>query len=77
MKAFIEAALRRELDGYIRRGRVDRAQQVVDQLVLLGCDVSDTLSRLASAVPPEEGSPSAKKPAKKAAVRKVSKRGDN
>lgn len=76
MKTFIEAALRRELDGYIRRGRVDRARQVVDQLVLLGCDVSDTLSRLASTVPPEEGLP-AKKPVKKAAARKVSKRGDN
>ncbi len=76
MKELLEAALRRELDGYIRRGRVDRARQVVDQLVLLGCDVSDTLSRLASTVPLEEGLPS-KKPAKKAAVRKVSKRGDN
>jgi hypothetical protein len=64
MKHLIEAALRRELDGYVRRGRVDRAQQVVDQLVLLGCDVSEVLSRLASTVPSEEGLP-AKKPVKK------------
>lgn len=72
MKELIEAALRRELDGYVRRGRVDRARQVVDQLVLLGCDVSEVLSRLASTVPPEEGLPS-KKPVKKAAVRKAKK----
>lgn len=76
MKEIIEAALRRELDGYVRRGRVDRAKQVVDQLVLLGCDVSEVLSRLASAVPPEEGLPK-KKPVKKAAVRKAPKRGNN
>lgn len=77
MKELLEAALRRELDGYVRRGRVDRAQQVVDQLVLLGCDVSEVLSRLASTVPPEEGSTTKKKPVKKAAVRKVEKRGDH
>jgi pentatricopeptide repeat protein len=71
MKELIEAALRRELDGYVRRGRVDRARQVVDQLVLLGCDVSEVLSRLSSTVPAEEGFTS--KPAKKAAVRKVKK----
>jgi pentatricopeptide repeat protein len=71
MKELIEAALRRELDGYVRRGRVDRARQVVDQLVLLGCDVSEVLSRLSSTVPAEEGF--TPKPAKKAAVRKVKK----
>ena len=76
MQEIIVAALRRELDGYLNRGRLDRARQVVDQMALLGCDVSEVLSRLASTVPPEEGLPS-KKPAKKAAVRKVSKRGDN
>jgi len=75
MKELLEAALRRELDGYIRRGRVDRARQVVDQLVLLGGDVSEVLSRLASTVPPEEALP-VKKPVKKAAVRKVA-RGNN
>jgi pentatricopeptide repeat protein len=63
MKDFLEAALRRELDGYIRRGRVDRARQVVDQLVLLGCDVSEYLHSLASSVSPEEDSPRPKKPA--------------
>lgn len=73
MKDLIVAALRRELDGYINRGRLDRAQQVVDQMVLLGCDVSEVLSRLASTVPAEEASTPAKKPAKKAAVRKVKK----
>lgn len=76
MKEIIEAALRRELDAYVRRGRVDRAQQVVDQLVLLGCDVSEVLSRVSSTVPSEEGLPK-KKPVKKAAVRKVEKRGDH
>ena len=75
MKEIIEAALRRELDGYVRRGRVDRARQVVDQLVLLGCDVSEVLSLVSSTVPPEEGLPK-KKPVKKAAVRKVA-RGNN
>lgn len=76
MKELLEAALRRELDGYVRRGRVDRAQQVVDQLVLLGCDVSEVLSRVSSTVPPEEGLPTKKKTVKKAAVRKVA-RGNN
>lgn len=76
MKEIIEAALRRELDGYVRRGRVDRARQVVDQLVLLGCDVSEVLSLVSSTVPPEEGLPK-KKPVKKAAIRKAPKRGDN
>ena len=72
MQDLIVAALRRELDGYINRGRLDRAQQVVDQMVLLGCDVSEVLSRLASTVPAEEAS-TPKKPAKKAAIRKVKK----
>lgn len=73
MQDLLVAALRRELDGYINRGRLDRAQQVVDQMVLLGCDVSEVLSRLASTVPAEEASTPTKKPAKKAAVRKVKK----
>lgn len=76
MNDLLVAALRRELDGYLQRGRLDRAQQVVDQMVLLGCDVSDYLSRFSSTVPPEEGLPS-KKPVKKAAVRKAPKRGNN
>jgi len=76
MQEIIVAALRRELDGYLNRGRLDRARQVVDQMALLGCDVSEVLSRLASTVPPEEGLPS-KKPVKKAAVRKAPKRGNN
>ena len=73
MQEILVAALRRELDGYITRGRLDRAKQVVDQMALLGCDVSEVLSRLASTVPPEEASIPAKKPAKKAAARKVKK----
>ena len=77
MNDLLVAALRRELDGYLQRGRLDRAQQVVDQMVLLGCDVSEVLSRVSSTVPPEEGLPTKKKPVKKAAVRKVEKRGDH
>lgn len=71
MKDAIIAALRRELDGYVRRGRIDRARLVVDQLVLLGCDVSEFLSDL-STVPPEEAAP-APKAAKKPATRKAKK----
>jgi hypothetical protein len=69
MQEIIVAALRRELDGYLNRGRLD-------QMALLGCDVSEVLSRLASTVPPEEASTPKKKPVKKAAVRKVA-RGNN
>lgn len=75
MQEILVAALRRELDGYLTRGRLDRARQVVDQMALLGCDVSEVLSRLASTVPPEEAS--TLKPAKKAAARKAPKRGNN
>jgi pentatricopeptide repeat protein len=74
MKELIVAALRRELDGYIRRGRLDRARQVVDQMVLLGSDVSEYLSALdSSTVPPEETANPEAKPAKKAAARKARK----
>jgi len=74
MKDLLVAALRRELDGYIRRGRLDRARQVVDQMVLLGSDVSEYLSALdSSTVPPEEAANPAAKPAKKAAARKARK----
>jgi len=76
MQDLLVAALRRELDGYLNRGRLDRAQQVVDQMVLLGCDVSEVLSRLASTVPAGEASTPKKKPAKKAGVRKAT-RGNN
>jgi hypothetical protein len=69
MKEILVAALRRELDGYIRRGRTVRARQVVDQLVLLGCDVSEYLHSLASSVSPEEDSPKPKKPAARKATR--------
>ncbi len=72
MKDLLVAALRRELDGYIRRGRLDRARQVVDQMVLLGSDVSEYLSALdSSTVPPEEAA--TPKPVKKA-ERKASKK---
>jgi len=74
MKELLVAALRRELDGYIRRGRLDRARQVVDQMVLLGSDVSEYLSALdSSTVPPEEAANPEPKPAKKAAARKARK----
>ena len=68
MQDLIVAALRRELDGYLRTGRVDRARQVVEQMALLGCDSVP----FESIVPAEEASTSAK-PAKKAAPRKAKK----
>lgn len=77
MNEILVAALRRELDGYLRRGRIDRARQVVDQMVLLGCDAQEFLSSLASTVPPEEAAKPKKPAVKKAAVRKAPKRGNN
>ena len=73
MNELLVAALRRELDGYLTRGLEDRARQVVEQMVLLGCDVTEVLSRFSSTVPAEEASTPKKKPAKKAAVRKASR----
>lgn len=61
----IIAALKEEAAGYIRRGRLDRVQAVVDSLVALGCEDHGFLSPGASTVPPQGGS----KPVKKAAKR--------
>ena len=61
----IIAALKAELDGYVRRGLTHRAEQVIAQLAALGC--SDILStRQSGTLPPEGGTskPAAKKPAK-------------
>ncbi len=68
MNPNLVAALRRELDGYLRTGRVDRARQVVEQMALLGCDSVP----FESIVPAEEASILVK-PAKKAAPRKAKK----
>lgn len=62
----IIAALKAELDGYVRRGLQHRADQVIAQLAALGC--SDILStRQSGTLPPEGGTskPAAKKPAAK------------
>lgn len=61
------AALRRELDGYLRAGKTDRARQVVEQMALLGCDSVP----FESTVPAEEAAKP--KPVKKAAPRKAKK----
>lgn len=64
-------SLKAELEGYVRRGLHDRAEQVVAQLVALGCE--EFLStKLSSALSPEGGATPKKKPAvKKAAPRKA------
>lgn len=54
-------SLKAELEGYRRRGLIDRAEQVLTQLVALGCE--DFLStKTSSALSPEGGAPK-KKPA--------------
>jgi hypothetical protein len=59
-------ALKAELEGYLRRGLQARAEQVVAQLVALGC--SDILStRPSGALPSGGDSKPVKKPVKKAA----------
>lgn len=74
----IIAALKAELDGYVRRGLTHRAEQVIAQLVALGC--SDILStRQPETLPPQGGTPkpAAKKPAaKKPSTVKVSVEAD-
>lgn len=57
-------ALKAELEGYIRRGLDDRAEQVVAQLVALGCE--DVLStKPSSTLSPQGGATPKKKPAAK------------
>lgn len=63
-KTIIEA-LKAEAEGYLRRGRIDRLEQVVQSLVALGCEDHGFLSPGASTVPAQGGS----KPVKKAAKR--------
>lgn len=64
---FLIDALKKELAGYERRGLHDRARQVMEQLVLLGCDEFLITLKKSSLVPSEEDTP------KKAAVTIVSK----
>ena len=62
-------ALKAELEGYVRRGRDDRAEQVVAQLVALGCE--EFLStKLSSTLSPEGGANPKKKPATRKAPKK-------
>lgn len=55
-------AYKAELEGYLRRGLTDRAEQVVAQLVALGCE--EFLStKTSSALSPQSGATPKKKPA--------------
>lgn len=60
-KALIEA-LRRELDGYIRRGMATRADAVRTELTRLGC----SLEEIPSEVVPSEAGSTPQKPATRA-----------
>ena len=74
----IIAALKAEYDGYVRRGITHRAEQVIAQLVALGC--SDILStRQSETLSSQGGTPTAKKPAakKKPSTVKVSVEADS
>lgn len=64
---FLVDALKKELAAYERRGLPDRARQVMEQLVLLGCDEFLITLKNSSLVPSEEDTP------KKAASTIVSK----
>ena len=73
----IIAALKAEYDGYVRRGITHRAEQVIAQLVALGC--SDDLStKTPETLSSQGGSTPAKKPAakKKPSTVKVSVEAD-
>jgi pentatricopeptide repeat protein len=50
----LTAALRRELDGYIRRGMTERAEAVRQELIRLGCSDGVTPREV---VPPEADGP--------------------
>jgi hypothetical protein len=64
---FLVDALKRELAAYERRGLDDRARQVMEQLVLLGCEEFLITLKKSSSVSAEENS------LPKAAARVVSK----
>jgi hypothetical protein len=57
MKQFIVDALKKELAEYRRRGLDDRAKQVIDQLVVLGCEEFLPTLKKSSNVPAEDDSP--------------------
>jgi len=62
-------AYKAELEGYLRRGLADRAEQVVAQLVALGCE--EFLStKSSSTLPPQSGATPKKKPATRKAPKK-------
>lgn len=65
-------ALEHERDVLIRRGRLDRAAQVEEELLRLGVSIEDPLG---GAVQPEPESTPAK-PAKKAPAKKPARRKD-
>lgn len=74
MKQLIVDALKKELAEYRRRGLDDRAKQVIEQLVVLGCEEFLPTLKKSSNVPTEDDSskkPTAQivsKPQKKRAV---------
>jgi len=74
MKQLIVDALKKELAEYRRRGLDDRAKQVIDQLVVLGCEEFLPTLKKSSNVPTEDDSPQkptaqiVSKPLKKRAV---------
>lgn len=74
MKQFIVDALKKELAEYRRRGLDDRAKQVIDQLVVLGCEEFLPTLKKSSNVPTEDdfalkiASTIVSKPLKKRAV---------
>ena len=62
-------SLKAELEGYLRRGLTDRAEQVVAQLVALGCE--EFLStKTSSALSPQSGATPKKKPVPRKAPKK-------
>lgn len=69
-EALIEA-LRRELDGYVRRGMKERAEAVRQELVRLGCSPGDTPSEV---VPSESDSTPKPETSKPATPRKRAKK---
>ena len=56
MKQFIVDALKKELAEYRRRGLDDRAKQVIEQLVILGCEEFLPTLKKSSNVPTEDHS---------------------
>ena len=61
-------ALKAELEGYLRRGLTARAEQVVAQLVALGCE--EYLSTKPSSALSPEGGATPKKPTARKAPKK-------